>query len=178
MYICINKMFMEIWSNIKGYEGLYQVSSFGNVKSLGNDKNRRDKLLKPGNDRGYKFVILSKDGAKRRLQVHRLVASAFLDNPDNLPVVNHKDENPSNNRVDNLEWCTYLYNNTYGTKIEKIATSHYKPIYSVNKTTNEITYYQSIKNAAELNNICKSNISRCLAGNRKTAGGYKWYYKD
>lgn len=78
---------MEIWSNINGYEGLYQVSNLGRVKSLGNDKNRKDKLLKPGNDRGYKFVILSKDGAKRRLQVHRLVADAFIPNPLNLPII-------------------------------------------------------------------------------------------
>ena len=87
----------EIWKDVPGFEGLYQVSSLGNVKSLGNDKNRKDKLLKPGNDRGYKFVILSKDGTKRRLQVHRLVASAFIDNPNNLPVVNHKDEKKENN---------------------------------------------------------------------------------
>jgi hypothetical protein len=112
----------EIWKEIKGYEGLYEVSNFGNVRSLdryvhtkGNGlRLHRGKILTPETNKlGYKRLHASKDGVSKHLLVHRLVAEAFLPNYNNYPVVNHKDENPSNNHVSNLEWCTYSYNNQY-----------------------------------------------------------------
>ena len=97
----------EEWKDIEGYEGLYQVSSLGRVKSLkdNNDKSR-EKILKQGKMKnGYLKVNLWKNEKVKQYYVHRLVANAFIENPSSLPWVNHKDENPSNNRVNNLEWC-------------------------------------------------------------------------
>lgn len=119
----------EIWKDVTGYEGLYQVSNFGNVKSCdrvvlaGMNSNHtyqhiKSKLLKTGGGK-YKQVILCKDGKIKAFTVHRLVAQAFIPNPNNLPCINHKDENPSNNRADNLEWCTYKYNNEYNNRVDK-----------------------------------------------------------
>lgn len=111
---------MEEWKDIKGFEGLYQISSFGRVKSLAriikrnyNNYTVKEKILKLGESKGYKQVCLCKDKRIYWKQVHRLVAEAFINNPNNYPCINHKDENPSNNSVTNLEWCTYSYNNTY-----------------------------------------------------------------
>ena len=109
----------EIWKDIPGYEGKYEVSNLGNVRSLNYNRSGEPKLLKQGNVNGYKVVILYKDGKKKTCNVHRLVAMTFIPNPDNLPIVNHKDEDKSNNNVNNLEWCTYKYNNTYGTARER-----------------------------------------------------------
>lgn len=104
----------ELWKQIQGYEGLYAVSTYGNVMSL-----RSKKILKPLNSHGYDRVVLSFKGKIERCLVHRLVAQAFIPNPDGLPQINHKDENKKNNFVDNLEWCTPLYNTRYGTGIER-----------------------------------------------------------
>lgn len=104
----------EVWENITGYEGLYQVSNLGRVKSLNYKGKGVIKILKGYIKRdGYETVTLMKDGIRKYLRVHRLVAQAFLPNPDNLPQINHKDENPLNNIVDNLEWCTPSYNTKY-----------------------------------------------------------------
>ena len=99
---------MEVWKDIKGYEGLYQVSNLGNVKSLKTNKN-----LYYSKSRNYLRVGLNKNGVRRGFSIHRLVAQAFIPNPKNKPCVNHKDCNPKNNCVDNLEWCTHKYNNSY-----------------------------------------------------------------
>ena len=103
---------MEEWKEIPGYEGLYEVSNMGNVRNV-----RRNKLLRLSktNNR-YIRVSLCKNGIKTGLTVHRLVTEAFLPNPDNLPEVNHKDEDKTNNRVENLEWCDHKYNMNYGTR--------------------------------------------------------------
>ena len=103
---------MEEWKEIPGYEGLYEVSNKGNVRNV-----RRNKLLRLSktNNR-YIRVSLCKNGIKTGLTVHRLVAEAFIENPDNLPEVNHKDEDKTNNRVENLEWCDHKYNMNYGTR--------------------------------------------------------------
>ena len=105
---------MEIWKDIKGYEGKYQISNKGRVKSLGNNKTKKEKIRDGKIDnRGYKRISLCKNGKEKKYSIHRLVAQAFLPNPDNLPVVNHKDENKLNNNVENLEWCTQEYNVNY-----------------------------------------------------------------
>ena len=105
---------MEEWRDIKGYEGLYQISNKGRVKTLGNNKTRKEKILSPRKRNGYFSVRLCKKGEKpKEFNIHRLVAQAFLLNPYNLPVVNHKDENKLNNNVENLEWCTQAYNVNY-----------------------------------------------------------------
>ena len=110
----------EIWKDVKGYEGLYQVSNLGRVKRLRFINRhldfKQEKILKPYKDGGdYYFVIgLHKNGKKKYKAIHRLVAEAFIPNPNNYPIVNHKDENKENNYVDNLEWCTHKYNSNYG----------------------------------------------------------------
>ena len=103
---------MEEWKEIPGYEGLYEVSNMGNVRNV-----RRNTLLRlTKTNKGYIQVGLSKNGILTVLKVHRLVAQAFLPNPDNLPMINHKDEDKTNNRVENLEWCDHKYNMNYGTR--------------------------------------------------------------
>ena len=118
----------EIWKDIVGYEGLYQVSNLGNVKRLKGYKGRgkgyvvEEHLIQPSiNSRGYQNVILCKNGKTKTFTMHRLVAIAFLDNSEKLPQVNHKDENKLNNCVDNLEWCDSKYNNNYGTRNKKCS---------------------------------------------------------
>lgn len=112
----------EVWKDIPGYEGLYQVSNFGKIKALpkikitpdGRVGKTKEIILKENdNNFGYKSVSLSKNCKKTRFRIHRLVAEAFLENPNNYKEVNHKDENKSNNNVNNLEWCTRSYNAKY-----------------------------------------------------------------
>lgn len=114
----------EIWKPIKRYEGLYEVSNYGRVRSLDAFlpfgkyvRKRCGRIMRIQNSsNGYKQVHLSKDGESKIYRVHRLVAEAFIDNPNGYPEVNHKDENRANNQADNLEWCTHQYNNSYGNK--------------------------------------------------------------
>lgn len=120
---------MEIWKPIKDYEGLYQVSNLGRVKSLERidslGHKRKEKIFKPRKDKyGYLRVSLWKDGKGKMVSIHRLVAIHFIPNPDNLPEVNHKDENKENNTLSNLEWCDRKYNNNYGTRIQRFSESH------------------------------------------------------
>lgn len=130
----------EEWRPICGYECLYEVSNLGRVKSLKDNNGKpREKIMKQGKTKnGYLRIMLCKNGKRERFLVHRLVANAFISNDNNYPCVNHKDENPSNNVVFNLEWCTYQYNLTYGTcqqrRVEntdwkvKVANTDYKAI--------------------------------------------------
>lgn len=114
---------MEEWRDIKGYEGKYQVSNEGRVKSLNYHRQQGvEQVLKLNtSDRGYKRACLLDNGKESFKLVHRLVAEAFIENPNNYPIINHKDENPSNNFVENLEWCTSHYNNTYNDRHLKAA---------------------------------------------------------
>ena len=160
----------EIWKDIEGYEGLYQVSNFGRVKSLEkidfSGHKRKCKILKLALNRyGYVYLILSKNGNKKAYTVHRLVAETFIPNPNKLPFVNHKDENKSNNRVDNLEWCTHEYNINYGTCRERMS----KKVKCI--TTNEI--FISITEASKKYNLFDGDISRCCQGKRSYCGKLK-----
>ena len=120
----------EIWLQVVGYEGLYEVSNLGRVKSLANEFSRKEKILSQyENKNGYLYVSLCKYGKMKSFRVHRLVAIAFIPNPNGYRCVNHKDENKENNCVDNLEWCTHQYNNTYGTVVQRrVAHTDYKAI--------------------------------------------------
>lgn len=121
----------EIWRSVVGYEGLYEVSSYGRVRSLDRYDGRnhfiKGRIMKQNNDRrNYMSIQLCLNGKIKKYFVHRLVAQTFIPNYDNLPEVNHKDENPGNNNVDNLEWCDRSYNINYGTRKDKVRASQLK----------------------------------------------------
>lgn len=179
----------EIWKDIKGYEGLYQVSNLGRVRSFDRLVKRKDgrtfvhygKILSPSsNGNGYQHLILTKDGKHKDVLVHRLVAEAFLPNPDNLPQVNHKDERPDNNCLDNLEWCAISYNCNYGrhkSNLSKSVTNTSgKKIYKCTTEGEPIMGYKSVKDAAYDCGLKPTNICNVLKGHNKTAGGFKWRY--
>lgn len=162
---------MEVYKEIKGYYG-YFVSNFGNVKSI--KENYKDKLLKGRlTNCGYLRVALWKNKKQKDFAVHRLVALAFIPNPENKPQINHINCIKHDNRVENLEWNTesenmiHSYSNGRNTKGRKIIRVGIK-----NKT------YNKIIEAVKDNNISKSSISQCLRGISKTSGGYKWEYYD
>ena len=166
----------ELFKDIKGYEGIYQVGTWGNVRQ--NLRSGKYKMLNPfikkDKKNGYLYVILVKDGERKNARVHRLVAETFIPNPDNLPQVNHKDEDKTNNIVDNLEWCTSKYNNNYGNRNEKIS----KAVIGTHKENSSVVEFNSITEASKTLGINISSISNCCAGRTKSAGGYIWIYKE
>lgn len=156
---------MEIWKNIEGYEE-YQISTHGNVKSLRFGKER---ILKPAtNKKGYLRVILSKQGKLKGYLIHRLVAEAFIDNPNNYQQVNHRDEDKANNYIENLEWCTPKYNINYGTRTEKIS----KQVLCIETGV----VYTSTHQVERQLGFSNSYISQCCNGKYKQAYEYTWRY--
>ena len=169
---------LEEWKAIKNYED-YLISNLGNVYSV-----KRNCYLKLEDAHGYNRVTLCKNGKHKKYFVHRLVAEAFIKNKENLPYINHKDENKKNNCVDNLEWCTHLYNIHYGTAIKRRIQSQLnqpstaKKVYQFTKEGKYINEYLSIAEAARVNNLYKTNISSCCYKKYgcKTSGGYIWSF--
>ena len=160
---------MEIWKDIRGYEGLYQVSNLGRVRS-------KTKLLHLNtNTYGYKHVTLSKGNVQKTVLVHRLVASAFIENPIGLPQINHKDGDKSNNTVGNLEWVTQGGNNRHAIK------NNLRKAKKILLIDNENNVIREFNNRMEVNDflgrdVCQDSITRCCNGKRKTAYGYVWRY--
>ena len=169
---------MEEWKDIAGYEGKYQVSNWGRIKSLNYKRSGKERILKLYNDKyGYKVINLHKNGKPKLYKIHRLVAITFIPNPNNYPVVNHKDENKANNYVDNLEWCTQKYNINYGTAQERISKSlKGKRTGSENPTARKIKcittgeIFECILDAERKYNIEHSSIIKCCRGKQKSAG--------
>lgn len=167
----------EIWRDIEGYEGLYQVSDLGRVK-----RGTSGRILK-----GYKItgdylgVKLCKNNIKSTQKIHRLVAQAFIPNPENKPQVNHIDEDKTNNVVSNLEWMTATENNNYGTRNERAAKTISKlksiPIIATNIKTGEFQEFNSTKECARQLGLHTSNITAVLKGRLKQTGGYTFKYK-
>lgn len=176
----------EVWKDIAGYEGLYQVSNQGNVRSLDrvSEHNFSGKITlkgtekKPSFDGKYLFVVLSKEGKRKQVTVHRLVAEAFIPNPQGLPCVNHKDENKKNNVVDNLEWCTNKYNSNYGTCIERSREKKEKKVVQYDLNGNFIKEWKSLAEAEKIGGFDHRGTSRCATGQRNKAYGYVWKYKE
>lgn len=173
-------MIEECWKDIEGFEGMYKISSYGDIYSY-----KTNKILKPIKSHGYLKVFLYKNNSRKSYLIHRLVAESFIPNPNNFPVINHKNENKSDNHVCNLEWCSFKYNANYGTRNERMSSSlkgdknpmyGKKGKYSPNSkkivclTTGRV--FNNIREAEEfycLNNI-GPNINRCCHNKRKSAG--------
>ena len=167
---------MEIWVPVKDFEEFYEVSNEGVVRSKDRicDKGRASKgrtIKQWENRRGYKMVTLSKHGKQKHFPVHRLVAIAYIENPENLPCINHKDAKRTNNNSDNLEWCNYQYNNTYRERHLVRAS----PVAQI-KNGETIATYKSVRYAGEQTGICYVDIIKCAQGKNKHAGGYQWKY--
>lgn len=184
-YLCAMK---EQWKAIKGHEGAYEVSNLGRVRSL--DRYRRaaygkiafirgiEVAIRKNNTNDYLVVRLSKDGKNIHALVHRLVAEAFVPNPNNLPQVNHKDEDKSNNRADNLEWCDQYYNNHYGTAIARRSITRGRKVVQCDLNGNEIARYNSAREAGRAIGKSQAAISRACTGEYKSAYGFLWRYED
>ena len=164
------------WKEIKGFEGLYEVSRCGDVRSLKRHSTSGKVLKLVETKYGYYRVTLSKNNKKRNFAVHRLVADAFIENPLYLPCINHKNEIKHDNRAENLEWCDVAYNNAYNGRQAKIGEKKKKKIVAY-KNGSEIVF-DSIKQAATFLRINRTNIIGCLHGyyGRKTVGGYSFKF--
>ena len=178
------------WRSVKGYDGRYLVSNTGFIYSKISNK-----VLKPNKmNNGYLSVELFKDGKSKRLLIHRIVAEAFIDNPESLPIVNHKDEDKTNNSVDNLEWCTQKYNANYGNALEKKkrnrtvsdavknslllgSKSRQIPLLQFTKSGEFLKRFNSAVEAGRLLKINASHIGENCKKIRKSAGGFCWQYE-
>lgn len=183
---CFFEQSKEEWRDIKGFEGLYQVSNLGNIKSLSREvrantcgvRELPEKILtKCVSSCGYYIVVLCKKGKHYTKLIHRLVAEAFIPNPRKLNEVNHKDENKLNNISINLEWCDRFYNANYGTGVERCARQKHKSVAMINAKTGEtICVYESARIANKETGISYKGISSVCNGRTKTAGGYFWKF--
>ena len=166
----------EIWKDIKNYEGLYQVSNFGKVKSLprkGTQTNT-EKILKVSYTyNGYERVSLHKNNKDKRYLVHRLVAETFIPNPNNYPQVNHKDENKINNNVSNLEWCTPSYNINYGKRNNNLN----KEVWQYDLQGKFIKKWKSTMEIQRTLGFKNQNISFACLEEKHTSHGYIWKYR-
>lgn len=173
----------EIWKPIKNYEN-YEAGSCGFIRNTNFHRSGKTKVLKPSHSNKYPIVQLFKNGVGKWEYVHKLVAEAFIPNPLNLPQVNHKDENPENNCVENLEYCDAGYNSRYGTRTKRLAeklTNRLDESIVVGQFTRNnklVAKYPSISEASRIVNVDITSITKCCKEKYKTAGGYKWAYQQ
>lgn len=176
---------MEIWKNIKGYEGLYKVSNLGNVKSLDKKdsigRKVTGRIMKPTKRKdGYLEVTLHKGGKGKHYLIHRLVAETFVLNQGNYKEINHIDENKTNNKTSNLEWCNRSYNINYGVanknRRKALLNKRGKEITQYDKNWNKIKTFPSLMQVVRELGLSKSDLSQCCNEKRKTAGGFQWKY--
>lgn len=175
----------EEWRDVAGYEGMYQVSDQGRVKSLErvvirNNSQKlpiKERILKPAfNGGGYLFVVLCAGGKTRMFSVHRLVCQAFHENPENKLDVNHINEDKTDNRACNLEWCTRRENLNFGTRNVRAGKALSKPVGQYTRDGDLVKVWPSTKEAERQAGFNHGNISEVANGNRKTAHGFIWKY--
>lgn len=178
----------EIWKDIKGFENIYQISNFGNLKSLKKDKKGR--ILKNTNKKGdYFSVVLRNKSNVKHTRIHRLVAETFIPNPNNYPFVNHIDGNKQNNHFKNLEWCTAKQNFEHAKKIGLWEYNHpykHKKVCQYDLNGNFIEEYSNSKIASIKTGVCARNILQVAnkepfnnkGGIRKQAGGFIWRFSN
>lgn len=168
----------EVWKPVVGYEGLYEVSNLGSIRGV-----KRGKLLKPGKGK-YLFVVLCKDGIRHETSVHRIVATAFCPNPDNKPEVNHINEIKTDNRAENLEWCTRVENLMWGTGARRRAMSQVnhpsksKQIEQFSLDGKSVRVFPSTHEMERLTGFDRAAVYRAITGKRPTAYGYKWRFAN
>lgn len=184
---------VEIWKDIAGYEGVYQVSNWGRIKSLervvnckGGQKLNKERIRKDCNAHGYRNIVLSKENITHCYLVHILVADAFVPNPDNLPEVNHLDCDKMNNYYRNLERCTKLANMQHASSNGLLGKSWRGKSYGKHPTSRAIAQFDindnlvrtwgSTSEAADVLKLNRTNISKSLTGLQKTSFGFKWKY--
>lgn len=173
---------MEIWKDVNGYVGLYKVSNTGKILSMKKGK----EMTLHVDVYGYHIATLYKDKKHKTHKVHRLVAIAFIPNPNEYPSVNHKDENKKNNHVDNLEWSSSFYNANYGSRnknISKTQTNRIDQARHVLQFTRDgllVAEFESVREAERQTGVYRSNIIACCKGNKRypAAGGFVWEYKE
>ena len=163
----------EIWKDIKGYDGLYQVSNLGNIKRL--KDNYIFKVNK--NSRGYRVVTLTKNKKEKSITVHRLVAQAFIDNPYNFSQINHIDGNKLNNKIDNLEWCTASQNMQHAYK-NGLELKKHKKVVQFDLNMKIIKIWESVLEVEKNLKINHSKIYMVCNKQRNKAGGYIWRYYE
>jgi len=176
----------ENWKDIAGYEGQYQVSDLGRIRSLNYKRTGQTQVLKPRNNKGYLQINLYKDRKGKNFWIHRLVAKAFLPNPQNYPQINHVNEDKTNNAVSNLEWCSAKFNQNYGTCQKRRAVKLKgkfvngpcaKPVLQFNKAGNLIRKWPSAHEVERQLGFHHSSISQCCRGELKSAYDYFWKYE-
>jgi len=164
----------EIWKDIRGFEGRYQISNKGRVKNA-----KTGTILKPYlRKNGYLYVRPYKDGKNHDKSVHGLVAEAFITNPHNYSEVNHKDENKTNNDVSNLEWCNHSHNINHGTRNKRVAEKLSKAVFQIDLNGNIVDKFYGLHEAHRQTGVDFRNIQKCCKGLCKTVGGYMWRYAN
>ena len=178
----------ETWKPVKGYENLYEVSDLGNVRSVTHyvtvqrgkqtfvRKTKGQRIIPQKNIHGYMQVTLCKDGKRITHSVHRIVIEAFIENINNSPCINHKDEDKTNNALNNLEWCTYSYNHNYGTCIKRNIATQNKKVAQI-KDGRIIKIWESTNDAGR-NGFTQSSISQCCRGLRNHHKKFQWKYVE
>lgn len=188
-----NKFSDEEWKSVVGYEGLYEVSNYGRVRSLRKNtriKNKREKIMCLKDDKhGYYRVNLTKGKTHKATLVSRMVAEAFIPNPNNMPVVGHMDDIKKNNHVSNLYWTDQKENNHHNGKMERFIQKHNEkisiisnalsiPVIATDIITGEETHYKSMQEASRILKVNSGHISQCCNGKRNMAYKKKWRFAD